>query len=194
MFHYLGHREATAPKMQVAIAARKNDERTETVPFTDEHLSTMRNALGLPASADEPTIVAALVEALNEQAEEAPKNGPVAKLPDGVSAVADDVLEQLRADAAAGREAREIQQKERRERLVADAFRTGKITAKGREGWLKKLEVEGPQAEADLDSLQAGLVPVEEKGHDFGSVAEAAVSDDDPDAVRQSPGYQNWRF
>mgnify|MGYP000997305947 CR=1 FL=1 len=133
------------------------------MPFTDEHLATMRTKLGLAADASEDQIVATVTEVMDEFVkDESPKN----TLPEGAVAVDKAVWEQTRTDAAAGHAAREQQQTERRERLVQAALADGRTTPAARDFWLNKLAVEGELAEQQLASLEKGLVPVAEVGHD----------------------------
>jgi ATP-dependent protease ClpP protease subunit len=99
-------RDAPTSKTPAASASGStHKERSTPVPFTDEHLATLRTKLGLPADADEDKIVASVAEVMDEfvKADDPPKPSP---LPEGAVAVDPAVLEQLRADAAAGRKAR----------------------------------------------------------------------------------------
>src|SRR4051794_40760790 len=64
----------------------KQQEGSPAVAFTPEQLTTMRQQLELAEDADEATIVAALSEALQEQAEP-PQNQHPAQLPAGIVAV-----------------------------------------------------------------------------------------------------------
>lgn len=131
----------------------------------------LRQRLGLPEDADEAAITAA-VDALKAT----PPEPPQQSLPEGAVAIDAGVLEQLRTDAAAGRDAREQQQTERRQRLVDAAIAEGRTTPAARDAWLNKLAVEGDVAETQLASLAKGLVPVAEKGHDQQPAAQDDLS------------------
>jgi ATP-dependent protease ClpP protease subunit len=157
-------RRAGTPKTPAATASgSSHKERSTPVPFTDEHLATMRTKLGLAADASEDQIVAQVTEVMDEFVKD--ESTPRA-LPEGAVAIDAGVLEQLRTDAAAGREAREQQQAEHRQHLVEAAFRSGRISAANKAGWLDKLRIEGEAAERDLEALAPGLIPVSEMGHD----------------------------
>ena len=135
-------------------------------------MTGLRDRLGVTnAEADEATILAALDEALAERAE--PTN---ASLPEGVVAIESETLASLRADAAAGREARDQQTDERRARLVEAAIEDGRISAKRRDHWVAQLAADEEGAAEVLASLEPNTIPLEPKGY-TGGVNEA--SDDD---------------
>lgn len=130
----------------------------------------MRQQLGLAT--------VALTEALAEQAQDEPQNAnPAAapSLPEGVVAVEAAVLEELRADAAAGRQARDAQVAAHREALVQAAINDGRIAPARREHWLTALAADDGAAEV-LAGLTPGLVPVTEVGH---AAADTAPTADD---------------
>jgi ATP-dependent protease ClpP protease subunit len=185
MFHYKGRNEAPAPKTPAASASGDKNERN---PVNEAQLAALRKALGAPENATPDDLISLASETTMALAQ-APLE---AELPAGAVAVDGSVLESLKADAAAGRLAREEQLTERRERLVTEAFLAGKITADGREGWRTKLAVEGAQAEADLARLAPGLIPVAEIGHDSGEIADDEAVNS-PDSVRSSAKYQSWK-
>ena len=107
--------------------------------------------------ADDSTILNALDESLAERAE------PTATLPAGVVAIETGVLENLKADAAAGREARDELDRQRRDQIVNDALRAGKITADQKADWRASLDQNEKATAALLSGLAAGAVPVEPK-------------------------------
>lgn len=160
--------------------------------FTDEQLATMRTNLGLADDADESTIVDAMTEALNEQADPTPAQPaestaaadpapePVAaRLPDGVVAIDSITLAELQAAARRGDEARAEQERTAREATVNAAVLDGRIPAARAEHWRAQLAAD-PGAADTLAGLQPGLVPVEAKGHDGNPTAQAdpAAGDD----------------
>jgi ATP-dependent protease ClpP protease subunit len=118
LFAYAGRAEAPAPRMPNRPApktpAASAGGSTPTQEDDDmSHLTEgLRQRLGIAENADEGTILAALDEALAERATDEP---PKAALPEGAVAIDAGILAELRTDAAAGREAREQQQAERRE-------------------------------------------------------------------------------
>lgn len=118
-------------------------------------LTPFRNALGLTDDVSDDAIIAAL-GTLPEPTEEPPAP---AQLPDGVVAIDAAQLEQLRADAAAGRQARDDQMQARREQLVNAAVADGRIPPARRDAWVAMLAAD-TGAEQTLAALEPGLVPV----------------------------------
>lgn len=169
IFNYAGRAKAPAPAVRngsptqspaAASAGGKPEEGSKIVAFSDDSTATLRQKLGLAGDADESIILAALDEALEERAD--PQN-TAPQLPEGVVAVDAAILDQLRQDAAAGRQAAERQNREDREAAVQNAINTGRIAPARREGWLNRLAADPAEVET-LNSLEAGLVPVTEIG------------------------------
>ncbi|NUR09339.1 MAG: hypothetical protein HOQ45_20340 [Nocardioidaceae bacterium] len=183
MYGKASRAEAPPPPQTPAAASAAGSittqEGSRAVAFTDEQLTTMRQQLGLAEDANEATIVAALSEALAEQAEP-PQNPPAAAaLPPGTVAVDQATLDELRAAAALGAQAHAQQQTERRERLVNQAVNDGRIAPARREHWLAQLAAD-PGAEEVLAGLAPGLVvPMNE----LGTASNDANSDVDADAL-----------
>ena len=132
--------------------------REEGAMASDTFLAGLRERLGITdVASDEAAILAALDEALAEQAEP-----QTAALPAGVVAIESGVLENLRADAAAGRQALANQQSAHRDLLITNALKAGKITAAQRQQWRDALDKDEAGITALLDSM-AAVVPVEPK-------------------------------
>ncbi len=108
-----------------------------------------RDRLGLTETATEEEVNNALDKLLGET--EKPK------IQVGVTMIEDSVLDQLRADAAAGREA---QIDDRRQRTVENAIKAGKIAPSRRDHWLAAIEADEEGATATLNALAPGLIPV----------------------------------
>lgn len=172
IFNYAGRGHAPAPANMhgspsqspaAADAGGKTQEGSMIVAFSDESIATLRQKLGIPEDADEGTILSALDEALNERAE--PQNiATVEPLPEGVVTIDGTILDSLRADAEAGRQARTQQEREGRERIVDQAIQDGRIAPVRREAWLGRLAAD-PEEVNTLNSLEKGLVPVAEIGN-----------------------------
>ena len=168
-----GRREA-APTAAQFVAATQTPVSSEPGKQKKENIMSdlmtgLRDRLGVTnAEADEATILAALDEALAERAE--PTN---ASLPEGVVAIESETLASLRADAAAGREARDQQTAERRARLVEAAIEDGRISAKRRDHWVAQLAADEEGAAEVLASLEPNTIPLEPKGY-TGGVNEAS--------------------
>ena len=137
----------------------------------DEFLQNLRQRLGVTnAEATPAELLAALDEVLAEQATTA------AALPEGVVAIDHTVLEELRADAAAGRQARDDQIGARRDQIVVEALRAGKITPASRKEWREALDRDELGTVALLGTLAAGAFPLEAKAH-AGSLEDASDED-----------------
>jgi phage I-like protein len=102
-------------------------------------------------------------------------------LPPGTVAVDAATLDELRNAALAGQTARQVQQAERRERLVDAAVSDGRIAPARRDHWLAMLAAD-EGADAVLTSLAPGLVPLAE----IGSAADDPHHDVDADALYAS--------
>lgn len=166
---------ASGSASQAAPAARDTiQEGAATVEFTTEQQTALAQAVGVPADADPDTIVAAVNEALTERANDT----SASTLPPGVVTIDQEVLEGLRADAAAGREARNAQVAAHREGLVRAAIKDGRIPTSAKAGWLQALanDPDGSSEQA-LAGLQKGLIPVDEIGHDTVDDAEGHPTD-----------------
>lgn len=144
-----------------------------------DQMADLKNAiaarLGLPeadvADMSDETILAALDETLNEQADT-----PAVVVPEGTEVVDSTVLATLRDQASRGAQAFENQESARREGIVDAALRAGKITAVSRDKWLANLEKNEAGTVDLLDSMSEGTVlPTRE----LGTVGGADTSNDD---------------
>ena len=137
----------------------------------------LRERLGIPAEAqlDEAGLLAAVDEALTEQAEPT-----TATLPTGVVAIDRTQLDALQADAAQGRAARQEQLASAREAKITAAITDGRITLASAPQYRALLEQDDKQGSTTggdlLASLAKNTVPVQAKGF-TGGVDE--VTDDD---------------
>jgi len=201
LFAHAGRADAPPPRMPrgsrspaaaSAAGSTPTQERSRPVAFSDEQLTTMRTQLGLAEDADEATIVAALTEALAEQAEDPPQTSSTP--PEGTVIVEEEVLASLRADAAAGRAARDQQLTDERNRLIEAAVRDGRIPRARADHWRQQLTVDPDGARQALASLAPGLIPVDERGHDNGGAAEGPEQPTSLQAVRDSAAYKNWKI
>lgn len=115
-------------------------------------IEDVREALGVSADADEPTVLAALTDRLSTKA----------AAPEGLTLVDTDILDQLQADAAAGRAARDEQIAAARVALVEAAVRDGRVSPARRDHWLAQIEAD--PALADTLAALPPLFNTEEKG------------------------------
>lgn len=162
-----------APKIPAASAAVSHNpptasaggnhpthEGSAAVAFTSEQLTTMRQELGLPETADEATIVAALSEALAEQAE-APA-APTASVPEGHIVIPEARLADLETAARAGASAAEtLHAREREEFLNANAT---KFAPANRAAWAKEYD-RNPQGTREHFASAPVIIPTAELGH-----------------------------
>ncbi len=158
---------ATAPpKLPSSSESGHPNEQKEALTMSDAFLATVRDRLGVTdANASEETVIAALDEALTESAD-TPTAAPAASIPAGTQLIEDSVLETMRADAAAGREARQQQISDRRDGMIQNALAEGRITAASAPQFRAMLDADEESGAAVLASLAANTtVPVAEIGH-----------------------------
>ena len=145
-----------------------NPNQKEALAMSDALKAGLTARLGVTdAEITDEALLAAVDEALAEQTDNAT---PVASIPAGTQLIESNVLEQMRADAAAGREAREEQIKARRDGVISDALREGRIAPSSAEGFRAMLDADEATATATIQSLAANTVPVAEIGHAAGEV------------------------
>lgn len=149
--------------------------------MSDSLLQGVIKRLGIdPKATDvsEEAVLAELDEALAERAEEsqgAAASASVQQPAPGTVVLDEAQYSQLLNDASAGREARDQQIEEHRNRVVDSAVESGRIPPARREHWIAALKAD-PGAEESLNALAPGLVPVEAKGY-TGGVNEATDED-----------------
>jgi hypothetical protein len=128
----------------------------------------LRERLGVTdANATDDELLAAVDEALSEQADETPAaSAASAALPEGTIAVDATVWEETQANARLGAEARAEQDRTRRDGIVADALRAGRITPKSKAEWRARLDKDEKEYASVLASLPKNTaVAVNEIGH-----------------------------
>ncbi|NKS97489.1 head maturation protease, ClpP-related [Prescottella equi] len=183
IFNYAGRSAAPtpppAPPSPSAAKAEVNNTKEDTMSTLIESL---RERLGVNADADEATVLAAIDEALAEQAE----TGAA-----GASNTADTVTvdraqwETTVAEARSGQQARVQQLRDADEALVDAAIRDGKFGPARREHWLTALAADRDGATQAINSLAKGLVPLEEIGHGQNSA-------ETTDSVEENDLFKNW--
>ena len=125
----------------------------------------LRERLGVTdATADDGTLLAALDEALAEQAESTV--APAASVPDGAVVVDSAVLAQLQSNAQAGVKALAAQDTARRDAIVSQALTEGRIAAASSGSWRAQLDKDEDGIKSLLESFpKNSTVPVAEVGH-----------------------------
>lgn len=151
--------------MRMATAGATHKPPAEPGPPTNRKESAMTDTLkagiserlGITdAETDDAAILAALDERLTAQSTTQP--------PAGTMLIEEGVYNQMRADAAAGREAREQQITERRDGIIATAMREGRISAHSAPSFRAQLDTDEAGTVAILNSLPEEAVPVSELG------------------------------
>lgn len=181
-FRFQGRAHAPTPQL-AALKPPSSSEpgepiRKETVVAYDDLKAGLAKRLGVTdASASDEELLAALDETLDEQADPTPEPAaepaPAAALPEGTVAIDSTVLTQLQENAQRGAEARAEQDKARRDGIVANALKTGRITAASKDDWRARLDKDETGFAEVLAGLPENTVPVDEIGH-----ASAVVVDD----------------
>ena len=190
VFAHAGRRQAPAPFIPAASAGLSRKE--APVATLKEGLA---ERLGIDADADDETTLQALDEALDERAADEPGDGGggepsvgdlnQAAAKHGLRLVDSAKWDEVTAQAAAGKEARDRQVAGEHAKVVNDAIDRGKITGARRDHFLAlmKADAEGTtKLLADLPDETA--VPLSELGHS---------TEPDPDSiknVRESDAYK----
>ncbi len=132
----------------------------EKLSMSDTIKAGLRERLGVTdAEATDETLLAALDQALSEQAE------PTTAPPAGTVLMDAAALDTLKADAAAGREARTELDKQRRDGIVAKALEEGRIAPASRDAGRASLDENETRTAELLGTFAANTVPVTELGH-----------------------------
>lgn len=171
VFAHAGRDHAPAPVLPAVAALSDPPAHSEPgqpnrkdVDMSDTLMAGLRERLGMTdAETSEDAVLAALDEALAEQADPTP--APVAALPEGVVAVEKDQLDELKSAAAEVRAIRAEQAAARRESLVHAAINDGRIAPARAEAWRKQLNADEEGATALLAGLEPGTIPLAEIGH-----------------------------
>lgn len=188
IFHYAGRDRAPAPMRREDIAQARATYPAEgfsallrmastasapnppaTEPGTQHHeeeavsfdtlMAGLRERLGITdAETGEDAVLAALDGRLTTQA-------TTTQPPAGTMLIEEGVYNQMRADAAAGREARDQQIADRRDGIIATAMREGRITAHSADAFRAQLDANEDGTVAILATLpKNSAVPVDELG------------------------------
>lgn len=189
VFRFQGRSAAPAPHIfkptvidSAASVETPNRERTGDMPTLSEGLAEL---FGVPADADDETILAAAKEALNERVDVEPLPvEPVEPTIEQAAAVAAQhnltlvdsaTFEALQDQARAGAEARAVQLRESHERIVDSAISEGRVAPASRDHWLKQLEAD-PDGITNVINALPAVIPVTEVGH---AISNNETDDDD---------------
>lgn len=163
IFNYAGRSHAPAPKppSASAVGSTPTQEGSPAVAFSDEQVTTMRQKLGIAEDADEATILAALTEALDEQATEPKATTATAQIPDGHVVIPAAKLADLEAGAAQASATAKRLADEDREAFL-DSVRT-KYAPANRAAWAKEYDRD-PKGTREHFATAPELIPVTELG------------------------------
>lgn len=163
-FRYKARAAAPAPAITHPLPASEPGDHTTTnrkdIAMSDTLSEGLRQRLGLADSdVDDSTILATLDDRLAASAAaEAPT------IPAGTALIDEGVLAELRADAAAGREAKATLESDRRDAIVDKAIAEGRIAPASRASWRDMCDVDEEGTKTLLASLEANTIPVAEVG------------------------------
>ncbi|WP_454301105.1 head maturation protease, ClpP-related [Salana multivorans] len=174
-FRYQGRAHAPAPLLMAAAPKPPDSTEPGTPNRKDEAMAYgdlqagLRERLGVTdADATDDELLAAVDEALAEQADTNSIGSVVldvtSNLPDGALVVDKAVHEQLLADAAAGREAKNALDAQRRDSIITAALGDGRIAPASRDSWRAQLDKDEDGTKALLESLPKNTIPVTEIG------------------------------
>jgi hypothetical protein len=119
------------------------------------------------------------------QPEPVPTPAPEAAVPvvAGTSVIDNATLEELRRNAALGRDAHERQEREDRDRLLASAVVEGRFPPSRAEHYERLYDADPEGTQQLVASLAPGLVPVDERGGAPAATAAADVSNEPFEAM-----------
>lgn len=183
-----------APEIPPPVEAEATQEKEE---ITVTQLSDAAlEKLGLDAGADLDAVSAAIVALpsaetqegapeVTEATEATAEQIAAAAKKHGLVVLDEGVVSSLRADAAAGREARDRQQDEDDARVVDTAISKGKITPARRDHFLASMKADREGTTTLLEkTLQESAIPLTAIGH----------STEPVENVAENPAYKNWSF
>lgn len=157
--------ERAAKKFSITIeaaAAVSQQEGTAAMALPEK----IAAALGITADADEAAIEAAWdAHTAATEADVAQRVAAAGAPREGVVQVEASAFDQLRADAEAGRAARDQQIADEDARTVQAAIADGRIAPARKDHWLTALKADREGNKQVLASLAPGLIPVAEMGH-----------------------------
>lgn len=196
IFTHAGRGDAPAPKLPAASAGGSTThERSAAVAFTDEQLTAMRDKLGLPETADEAAILAAVNAVVDESLEDRPSStgtpaAPAAPSNSGPATPAapvanpsapgtmtidvsawDAIQERTKRLEAADAKRR----REERDQVIDQAVREGKFPVARKDHWTRLWDADPEGTRNVIDGLTKNVVPVDEVGH---SLDDDAIDDE----------------
>jgi ATP-dependent protease ClpP protease subunit len=173
IFNHAGRANAPAPTQPIDPSADEAEvihKETGGPSMATLH-EGLAQKLGIPADADDETILSAIDEALSERAEvevDAPEptieQATQIAAAAGLTIVSSDVLSSLQAQAREGAEARALQIREGFERVINAAVADGKIVPASRDHWLTQIAAD-PTGISNVIAGLPAVLPLAEQGH-----------------------------
>jgi hypothetical protein len=157
-----------------------------TPEATEEEITTALTAKLTPAVAP-----VAPVEGLTPPAVDAPAPTPITDItptpapviPEGMALIDQAVLEELRVGVAASRELIEDRDNQVRAGVLDAAIKAGKIPPARRDHYEVMFKADPEGTKTLIDSLESGLVPIKERGHEGSAESiDAAANSAYPDS------------
>jgi ATP-dependent protease ClpP protease subunit len=160
-------RERVAASMLPVSTEPGDPNRKEEAVAYSDLTAGLRERLGVTdADATDETLLEALDQALEEQAETPAASAATTTLPEGVVAMDAAALQELQAQAALGAQARAQQESDRRDAIVKDALKEGRITAASSADWRARLDKDEDEFTKVLASFpKNSAMPTDEIGH-----------------------------
>ncbi|MCC4906964.1 head maturation protease, ClpP-related [Microbacterium sp. cx-59] len=159
--------EARASASQLPVSTEPGEpHRKEHVMAYDDLKAGLAKRLGVTdAAASDDVLLSALDGKLDEQPAPAATDA-APPIPKGAVVMDGTALEELRAQAALGVQARNEQISDRRDGIVAKALGEGRITAESRDSWREQLDKDEEGITALLNKFPKNTaLPVAELGH-----------------------------
>jgi ATP-dependent protease ClpP protease subunit len=182
-FHYAGRSHAPDPLMfqpinHIDSAPVETPQREDGImPTLNEGLAAL---FGVPADADDETILTAARERLDaavdtpepvEPVEPTIEQAAAIAAKSGLTLVNSETLVALQEQARAGAEARALQVRQAHELVVENAINEGRIAPSSRDHWMTQLAADPEGIKNVIDSLPA-VIPVTEVGHSISNEAD----------------------
>jgi len=193
VFNYAGRTHAPAPRFPgrshdlpaaSAGGSVNTHERSSAVAFSDEQLTAMRDKLGLPETADEAAILAAVNAVVDDSLEDRPSSitppaapaAPVASTPaapaasqqptPGSTIVIDSSAWDEREARIKRLEAADAKRRrEERDQVIDQAVRDGKFPVARKDHWVRVWDADPEGTRQLIGGLAKNVVPVDAIGH-----------------------------
>lgn len=139
--------------------------------------TTLRTRLGLPEDATDEDVEAKLTELEDAATTPPPAPAPAPiELPEGVVAIDESTLDELKVAAARGNQAHETLRTQERDRFLDNAVNAGKFAPARREHFANLYDADEVGAKELVAKLAANTVPLAEVGHGQDGSPDATIA------------------